>query len=540
MAEEPRNMPLERKNERRARIGMDPYVAPDPAEQDMTQASLNWLMASQIPGVADVAGLISDARMYANDEESRNFFNYGMTLASILPFVPAPSIVKQVGDVAARAAKEIPGMAKMNKFLTDEEKALFDTPRWKTAAENTVKIYKQLPTAKELADVAKAGGAKRGWYKESTDAIDNIFSNPQFPDDPQRFTALLAAMSPQTSVESNLKNALATWGNWKAAGRPTSQSQILDVLGRSVEGGKGVESVLGAWRNNSFRALAAPDARNLMGDVGLSGPKVQSFSRNLAGDFNEVTNDAWMSKLSSVDQDLFGGITRKGAGSRFVDEYGALGIKGPGYLAQNALTREAAGLLGWTPAEVQETAWSFGKTLSDLSNKPGYVVKGLEAANLPVPEAYRGMQTMPSRQVLSRGLLTDEAIGSTPAFGDLMSMEPYRGLLEGAGYNVPAQSGRTINMTSPYDRIGVGPNELMKTPSGRNIMRSAGRLDMVQRRSDAISAVDRSLELQRKATTQEEINQANAYLGRAKRQLKRSASELPNMTLPPAYRGLLQ
>ncbi|MEK9896637.1 MAG: hypothetical protein VW518_09490, partial [Burkholderiaceae bacterium] len=176
--------------------------------------------------------------------------------------------------------------------------------------------------------------------------------------------------------------------------------------------------------------MAAPNAKNLMGDVGLSGPKVQSFSRNLAGNFNEITNDAWMSKLSSVDQNLFAGVNRKGAGSRYVDEYGALGIKGPGYLAQNALSREAAGLLGWAPAEVQETAWSFGKTLSDLSNQPAYVVKGLEAASLPVPEAYRGMSTMPSRQVLSSGLLTDAAIGSTPAFGDLMSMDPYRGLLE--------------------------------------------------------------------------------------------------------------
>lgn len=535
-----RNIPLERKNERRARIGMDPYVAPNPADQDMTQASLNWLMASQIPGVADVAGLVSDAKMYANDEESRNFFNYGLTLLSILPFVPAPSLVKEVGDIAERAAKEVPGMAKVNKFLTDEEKALFDTPRWKNAAENTVKIYKQLPTAKELADVALAGGAKRGWYQESFDAIENIFANPQFPDDPQRFTALLAALSPQTSVESNLKNALATWGNWIAAGRPRGEGQILDVLGRSVEGDKGVESVLGAWRNNSFRALTAPDARNLMGDVGLSGPKVQSFSRNLAGDFNEVTNDAWMSKLSSVDQGLFGGITRKGAGSRFVDEYGALGIKGPGYLAQNALTREAAGLLGWTPAEIQETAWSFGKTLSDLSNQPGYVVKGLEAANLPVPQAYREMKTMPSRDVLSQGLLTDAAIGSTPAFGDLMSMDPYRGLLEGAGYTVPAQSGRSINMTSPYDRIGTSPGELMRTPSGRNIMRSAGRLDKLQRRSDALSAIDRSLDLQKAAKTDTEMKQANAYLGRATKQLQRSVSELPNVPLAPAYRGLLQ
>ncbi|MEK9896636.1 MAG: hypothetical protein VW518_09485, partial [Burkholderiaceae bacterium] len=216
MATASRNIPLERKNERRARIGMNPYVAPNPADQDVTQAALNWAMVSQIPVIADVAGLISDAKMYANDEESRNLFNYGLTLLSIVPLVPAPSILKQVGDIAETAAKEVPGMAKMNKFLTDEEKALFDTPRWKTMAENTVKIYKQLPSAKELADVATAGGAKRGWYQESFNAIQNIFENPKFPDDPERFTALLAALSPQTSVESNLKNALATWGNWTA------------------------------------------------------------------------------------------------------------------------------------------------------------------------------------------------------------------------------------------------------------------------------------------------------------------------------------
>ena len=48
-------------------------------------------------------------------------------------------------------------------------------------------------------------------------------------------------------------------------------------MGEAVEGEKGIDSVLDAWRNNSVRALSADDATLIR----LSGPKVDSFMRNI-------------------------------------------------------------------------------------------------------------------------------------------------------------------------------------------------------------------------------------------------------------------
>jgi hypothetical protein len=433
------------------------------------------------------------------------------------------------------AIKQFPQLKKLAPYLTDEEKALFDNPQWRKQSDNTLNIYKELPPVREMATVARAGGAKKGWYKDSYDAIQNIFENSEYPDDPERFTALLAALSPQTSVESNLKNALATWKNWLAAGRPQDPDKILKVMGDSVEGNKGIESVLGAWKNNSFRALTFPDAKQMLGTTGLSGPKVQSFFRNLAGDFDEVTNDAWMAKLSSISQSLFGGQNR----ASFADNFGNVGIKGPGYLAQNAKQRQAAELLGWNPAEVQETGWSFGKTLSDLAGQPNYVIKSMENSGILVPEMYRGLPVQTAESALRGGYLTDEAIGGTPAFGDLMQVPEYRDLLTGAGYALPERSTAVKQYTSPYDRISTPPSDLARTQEGRDLIMASRRIDKMQRRSDAYRAIDMAKELMTKALTDSDRRSAAQRLNQASKMLQRSTSELPMVDVDPAYRGFL-
>lgn len=44
---------------------------------------------AQIPGLSDVAGALSDARMYASDPASRTPFNYGLSLLGLFPFIPS-------------------------------------------------------------------------------------------------------------------------------------------------------------------------------------------------------------------------------------------------------------------------------------------------------------------------------------------------------------------------------------------------------------------------------------------------------------------
>lgn len=287
-------------------------------------------------------------------------------------------------------------LQKAIKNLTPEEQAKLRTD----TATKMVDILTTLPSTKEFASAAIGGIAKKGWYEGSAKAIIEVFGQ-----DGPRFAALLSATSPQTSVESNLYNALHVWKNWTAAGRPQDRESIISIMGQSVQGNKGEESVLDAWKNNSVRALTSEDPKELV----LSGPKVDSFMKNLQGNVEQVTNDAWMASFSLVDQTIFSGsLTKTDAG------------KGPGYLAMNARVRDTAKYLTkltgetWTPAEVQETIWSWAKTLYEKASD----------AN----------ESRSALQLIKDNAITDELIASTPDFRTLFYDEKYAPILEQAGY----------------------------------------------------------------------------------------------------------
>ena len=70
----------------------------------------------------------------------------------------------------------------------------------------------------------------------------------------------------------------------------------MEILGKSVQGEKGADSVLEAWINNSFRALTHDFAND--GDLRISGAKVNSFQLNLLNKVNEVTLDTWMARFA--------------------------------------------------------------------------------------------------------------------------------------------------------------------------------------------------------------------------------------------------
>lgn len=300
---------------------------------------------------------------------------------------------------AAHRVKEMtaPIRRLVKNLTTSEQRKITD----KTA----LKVIEQLdalPDAKEMAAVAWAGRAKRGWYEGSARAISAVFR-----EDAPRFASLLAAMSPQVSVEANLYNALSTWRGWIAAGRPTDREHIIDIMAANVMGTGTRESVLESWINNSVRALASDDFGGLI----LSGPKVNSFFRNLIGESEEVTNDAWMANYALVDQTLFAGTLLAS---------GTDPGKRTGYLAMNARVREAAKLLSkitgetWTPAEVQETIWSWAKTLYELRDAAG--------------------EERTTLRLLNDGALTDELINATPDFGSLFLEGRFGEILREAGY----------------------------------------------------------------------------------------------------------
>ncbi len=286
--------------------------------------------------------------------------------------------------------------ASIYENLTPEERQAVT----KQNAQKIIDIFKGLPSASEGAIVAQAGTPKRGWYETSAQALLDVFGK-----DAPRFAGLLAATSPQTGVESNLRNALATWKNWIAAGRPTGRREILEIMGRSVEGGKGEKSILDAWKNNSVKSLAHDYST---GPLQISGPKVNSFMLNLLGNVEEVTNDTWMANYFGVEQTLFSGA----------DRAGLKGTKGLGYIVVNAKVRQIAKALTkltgetWTPAEIQETIWSWAKGLAEM------------------PLNGRGLI-----EILESGELTDDVIGDVVDFFSLFSgKNEFSLILRDAGY----------------------------------------------------------------------------------------------------------
>lgn len=349
----------------------------------------------------------------------------GQELRSLQRQVLTPAELERAGEFK----QEVPGFRSAASYMTPGE--LQATIAQGPTVHKVSRLLDTLPKAAEVAAAAKMGMPKRGWYRASTQALVDLFGLEDAP----RFASLLAAMSPQTSVESNLNNALQTWGNWVRAGRPTDPRAIRTIMGQSVQGSGTEASVLEAWAQNAERALSGRDPRL----VTLSGPKVNSFYRNLMDDVYAVTNDTWIANAMGREQAIFGGgATEKGL------LQGNPGIS-PGYTAASVRQRQAGDLIGMQPREVQETYWSSVMALYEKARKLG----------------------MTPREVLDRGLLTTEDIRGTPDFSTLLRRDPYANILEQAGY------GERLGGLQPHEF----PGPVQLTPAEqREFDRTAGRL----------------------------------------------------------------
>jgi hypothetical protein len=343
--------------------------------------------------------------------------------------------------------KEIDGLPSVWRYLLKEERNKLN----KSTASRLLELFRSFPSAEEMAAVAWSGRAKRGWYKNSAEAIVDVFGLEDGP----RFAALLAALSPQTPVQTNLRNALNMWTNWNRAGRPTDEISIRDLMGKSVDGSGTEKSVMESWVGNTVRALTAEDSTQIK----LSGPKVSSFYKNLIGHVNEVTNDSWMANYAMVSQKLFSGKLQKSGDPG----------KSPGYLAMSAVARKAAKILTertgetWTPAEVQETVWSWAKTLYEKRKS--------------------STEDRTTKEILKASGLTHEEISGTVDFRSLFVEKMYAKILERGGYGDRLEALRGRSVESLGDVLGTGGPEshegsgFAKLPYERHLQRAAGRLE---------------------------------------------------------------
>ena len=289
-------------------------------------------------------------------------------------------------------------------YLSAQEVKMLDRKGGRQLINNTLALVDEFNArdmASEMADVALAGSAKRGWYQKSGEQLTQVFG-----DDFPRFAALLSATSPQLGVKENLINALNIWKNWDAAGRPIDREAIINIMGDSVAGEKGVDSVLDAWINNSVTALTSS-----ADDIMLSGGKVDSFVRNIMGDADAVTLDSWMARYFGIDQTKIG--------QTWKESWATNPGKNKNYMAMSVITRKAAAELSestgekWTPAEVQETVWSYIKVLVEM--KRAGDIRSME-------------------DIIKSGDLTDEVIRGADDFATLLGSEDIRPILEGTQY----------------------------------------------------------------------------------------------------------
>lgn len=273
----------------------------------------------------------------------------------------------------------------MQALASDRQDLLATQQARRTAAE----VYRHIPV-EPLAAGALAGVTKRGWYANSARALVDIFG----PDAP-RFASLLAALSPQSTVEENLKSALEIWNFWREM--PATLQRDPETLAQAFAVATGHVKEMEGRIGNAVRALTADDPVATV----LSGPKVDAFRRNLLGDVQHATLDTWMAKGANIPQTAFGGrapTKDQIAGGRPAD----VSVAPPGYLAYEARLAETADQLSkmtgrrWTVPEVQETVWSWLKSLEEGTS-----------------------------------------VAATPDFASLMGREPYAGLLRQGGLPEP-------------------------------------------------------------------------------------------------------
>lgn len=379
-------------------------------------------------------------------------------------------------------------LTKVSKYLTPEERGMVN----QATAKKLVDLFKELPSDKDLAAAAIAGQAKRGWYRKSAEALVNVFGP-----DSSRFAALLAALSPQTSVEMNLTNAVRVWSGWVKAGRPTDRPAILRIMGAHVQGSLGEGSVLDAWKNNSVRALTSEDPEGIQ----LSGPKVDSFAANLRGEANAVTLDTWMANFALVEQKIFGGIMSKAgrSGKRF------------GYLAYSARVRQAAQYLTkmtgeeWSPAEVQETVWSWAKAATEEADSFGALGSVADLVN--------------------DNEITDALINATPDFATLLQNDEYERVLREAGYGDAldrSASETAAQPSAPIKKIAALEGDQ------KRLLKAAERLDKLRaqrRQADDGNVVEPAFSILGGNTGDPHLDSFLSKFGGPKRTLKQMWSD---------------
>lgn len=322
---------------------------------------------------------------------------------------------------------------------------------------NIERAYSSLPTPEVFAQAAIRGAQSRGWYLGSGRAIREIFGQ-----DAPRMTALIAAQSPNKSVEENLRFSLQTWENWNAAGRPTDPDELRRLSPRMrvpdpLKPGRMksvptpdaiIQSPLPADFENSITALSSAEDVLAAGNPELlSGPKVGPFYANLLGGVDPVTNDTHMARGYGT---LPGGVGTKAR-----------------TLAQNAMIGNAARAFEEATGvavdrrEIQEMSWAYIRGLTNAS-AGGSALETIEKAILDPSARFAGGRTV------------QEQVENSVSMGHLMNEPKFAQQLERMGLRAPEKPQGPIGVEG-LDPLSADPNALRELGERIDIVREATR-----------------------------------------------------------------
>lgn len=289
---------------------------------------------------------------------------------------------------------------------------------------SAARIYAALNSAtpvEALSEAMKAGAPTIGGYARSARALQATFG----ADAPQ-FTRLMAALSPQQSVEKNLRMALNVWNDWQNTPEALRTPETVgQLLARNARYGDTGGKVLEAHRGNAIRALLGTEPE-AFGQF-LSGPKVNSFYRNLLGQLDPVTLDTHQAQLENIG----------GWGKRYLKgPNGPFGTFSAPYLAGSSRVTAAAKALGLAPAEGQEAGWSW---LTSLLNEAG----GAKSLT-DKPEGYlAGL----AGEGVGQG---EQAAATWPGLDVLLNTEHPASILERGGLTPPPiENAEPLNLGAP-------------------------------------------------------------------------------------------
>lgn len=194
------------------------------------------------------------------------------------------------------------------------------------------KAFRALPCMGEFIRTAEQGASRRKWYSEAREEIRREIGKGW-----QTFALILAATSPQQTVEKNLLMTKRIWAVWSLYNWNTDEYTIAEVS-----------------------ELAELDCRignvkRIMRGEEMSGPKVSAFAANLIGDESRAVIDTWMMH--------FIGDHKLNKGMR---------------LAYTRRLERTARALSWSVAETQAAIWCAHyaeQRLVKIEEVPGFYFK---------------------------------------------------------------------------------------------------------------------------------------------------------------------